>query len=48
MGCVIEGATALHGVEFNLRCEFGVAICVAISCTTLRGVAACGTLGGEC
>jgi hypothetical protein len=47
MGCGVEGETALHGGGLNLLCEFGVVICVTIGCTTLGGVAAFGTFGGE-
>jgi hypothetical protein len=47
IGCGVQGVTALHGVGFNLRCEFGVVICVTVGCTTLGGVAAFGTPGGE-
>jgi hypothetical protein len=47
MECGVVGVTALQGFGLNLRCEFGVVICVIVGCTTLRGVASFGILGGE-
>jgi hypothetical protein len=47
MKCGVVGVTALHGVGINLRCEFGVVMCVSVGCITLRGVAPFTTLQGE-
>jgi hypothetical protein len=44
---VTAAVTALQGVGLNLRCEFGVVICVTVGCTTIGDVPSFGTLRRE-